>query len=376
MPQDLKAGMISFKGLVPKFGITASDGISEAKTGLMTVSSLNDWLGRLADSQFATSGPTGDWQGEWFSVWNYLQYGGSCFVGGTGSTGSFYNVDLLTNSPIHNKNLVELDVIFDGGNTFSSGAAINAAIARTDCMAIIGNYKDITSLSMSSNYDGFTADFGQKTLSKYVTYVAGRKKFTYVNSGVATVYDAGMSPDVAGCFARTAKSDNIWVSPAGYTKGRILNVLYLTQKFSDSDISYFTAGGVNPISSIPGQGTFFLSNVTSYPVSGTSQSTINSMMLALYIKKELIKTLKQYLFEINDATTRLNVINSATPIMNGILANNGISSYTLVCDESNNTLAVQAAGNLILDVVVGFVYPVSTLTIRVTNSATGEVLIS
>lgn len=376
MPQDLKAGMVSFKGLVPKFGITGSDGVSEKQTGLMTVSSLNDWLGRLSNSIFATSGPTGDWQGEWFGVWNYLQYGGSCFVGGTGSTGSFYNVDLLTNSPLHNKNVVELDVIFDGGNTFSSGAAINAATTRTDCMAIVGNYRDIATLSMSSNYDGFTADFGQKTLSKYVTYVAGRKKFTYLNSGVATVYDGGISSDVAGCFARTAETNNIWISPAGYTNGRILNVLYLTQKFSDSDISYFTAGGVNPINSIPGQGTFFLSNITSYPVSGTSQSIINSMMLALYIKKQLTTTLKQYLFEINDAITRLQVVNSATPIMNGILANNGIASYSLICDESNNTQAVRAAGNLILDVVVDLVYPVSTITIRVTNSATGEVLVS
>ena len=376
MPQDLKAGMVSFKGLVPKFGITASDGSSEKQIGLMTISSLNDWLGRLADSTFATSGPTGDWQGEWFSVWNYLQYGGSCFVGGTGSTGSFYNADLLTNSPIHNKNLVELDVIFEGGNTFSSGAAINAAIQRQDCMAIIGNYKDITTVNMSSNYDGFTADFGAKTLNKFVTYVAGRKKFTYVNSGLATVYDTGMSPDVAGCFARTAKSDNIWISPAGFTRGRILNVLYLTQKFSDSDISYFTASGVNPISSIPGEGTFFLSNTTSLVTSNASTAALNIMMLSLYVKKELTKVLKQYLFEINDAATRLQVINSATPVMNGILANNGISSYTLICNESNNTTAVQAANNLILDVTIGLLYPVYTLTIRITNSATGEVIIS
>jgi hypothetical protein len=82
------------------------------------------------------------------------------------------------------------------------------------------------------------------------------------------------------------------------------------------------------------------------------------------------------LFEINDAATRLQVINSATPVMNGILANNGISSYTLICNESNNTTAVQAANNLILDVTIGLLYPVYTLTIRITNSATGEVIIS
>jgi hypothetical protein len=379
MPQDLNAGMVSYKGLVPKFGTTGSDGTSEVEIGLMTVDSLNDWLGRLSDSQYATSGPTGDWATEWFSVWNYLQYGGSCVVGGTGSTGSYYNANGtlgITITPLHSKSLVNLDVVFDGGNTFSIGAATNISNTRQDCVAIIGNYKNISSLNMSSAYTGFTTDFGVTAGSKYVICVAGRKKFTYVNNNLATVFEAALSPDVAGCFSRTAASENIWAVPAGYTKGRILNVLYMTQKFSENDVIYFSSGGVNAINSIPGQGTYLLSNYTSYLPQTNAVSKIHVMMLVLYIKNQLITGLKEFLFETNDAALRQRVINAATPILQSILATNGVSSYTLTCDESNNTAAVIAAGNLVLDVGIAIVYPATNVTIRVTNSATGEVFLS
>lgn len=379
MPQDLKAGMVSYNGLVPLFGITGSNGTSETETGLMTVSSLNDWLGRLSDSQFSTSGPTGAWANEWFSIWNYLQYGGSCVVGGTGSTGAYYNQNGIlgtTSTILHNSNQVQLDIVFDGGNTFSAAAAASIATSRTDCLAVVGNYKDISSLNLTSAYNGFTADFGAKNISEYVVYIAGRKKFTYVSNGVATVYEGSLSPDVAGCFARTAKTDNIWVTPAGYVRGRILNVLYMTQKFSDSDANYFGQGGVNAIYSLPGEGTFLLSNLTSNTSATSAKKQISNMMLSLYLQKQLVSVLKRYLFTQNNASTRQQVINSSTPVLDSILANGAISGYLLTCDESNNTAAVVAAGNLILDVTIGLVVPATTVTVRVINSATGEVIVS
>jgi Phage tail sheath protein subtilisin-like domain/Phage tail sheath C-terminal domain len=379
MPQDLNAGMVSFKGLVPLFGTTGSNGTSETEIGLMSVTSLNNWLGRLSNSTYKTCGPTGAWATEWFSVWNYLQYGGSCVIGGTGSTGAYYssNGSLgITLTPLHNKNLVNLDVVFDGGNTFSIGAATNISTTRQDCVAVIGNYKDIATINMSSAYAGFTTDFGVTAGSNYVICVAGRKKFTYVNNSVATVYEGSLSADVAGCFARTSATENIWMTPAGYTRGRILNVLYVTQKFSDSDISYFSSGGVNAITAIPGQGTFLLTNNTSYLPQTSSLAKINVMMLVLYLKKELTRILKQFLFENNSAALRQQVINATNPTLVSIQATNGISTYTLTCDTSNNTDQVIAAGNLVLDVSIDILYPATTIVIRVTNSATGEVLIS
>ena len=99
-------------------------------------------------------------------------------------------------------------------------------------------------------------------------------------------------------------------------------------------------------------------------------------MLVLYLKKELTTILQQFLFEINTPSLRQQVINATNPTLISIQSTNGISSYTLTCDTSNNTDNTIAAGQLILDVAIDILYPATTITIRVTNSATGEVLIS
>jgi hypothetical protein len=371
--------MVSYNGLVNLFGTTGSAGTSEVEIGLMSVSNANNWLARISDSPFSTSGPTGAWATEWFSVWNYLQYGGSCVIGATGSTGAYYNSNGVlntTNTILHNKNLVPLDLVFEGGNTFSSGAAASVATTRQDCLAVIGNYKDIASLNMSSAYSAFATDYGITSGSKYQVFVAGRKKFTYVNGGIASVYEINLGPDVAGCFARTAQTENIWITPAGMTRGRILNVLYLTQKFSDTDINYFSAGGVNAINSIPGEGTFLLSNITSYPYTAatSASSKINTMMTTQYIKKQMINLLKGFLYQPNNASLRQQVINSTTPIMNTLKASNGVTDYRIVCDETNNTDVIVNSGKLVLDVYCTFVYPAVSITLRILASDTGEVV--
>jgi hypothetical protein len=94
-------------------------------------------------------------------------------------------------------------------------------------------------------------------------------------------------------------------------------------------------------------------------------------MTSLYIKNQLIKILKTFLYENNDARLRQQVINKCTPVMENILSTGGIGSYTLVCDDSNNT---DQTGVLVLEVNVGFIYPATTITLRILASDTGEVV--
>jgi len=150
----------------------------------------------------------------------------------------------------------------------------------------------------------------------------------------------------------------------------------LTQKFSDTDITYFSSGGVNAINSIPGEGTFLLSNITSYPYSASTSasSKINTMMATLYIKKEMIKILKSYLYQSNNAGLRQQVITSATPLMETMKATGGVTDYRLVCDETNNTDIIVNSGKLVLDVYCTFIYPAVTITLRILASDTGEVV--
>ena len=71
----LIAGTVSTQGLVTLFGDS-----TEKANGVMTILSANDWVARVNSSSYKTTGPTGAWAGEWWSVYNYLQYGGVCKI--------------------------------------------------------------------------------------------------------------------------------------------------------------------------------------------------------------------------------------------------------------------------------------------------------
>lgn len=370
----LVAGVVSFNGLVPLFGTTGSNGTSETEIGLMTVSSVNDWFSRLYSTTIGTNGPTGAWAGEWWAVHNYLQYGGVCLVGGTGSTGGYYNANGvlgITSTPLHNKSLADIDVVFDSGNTFSVGAAVNIATTRKDCFAIVGNSNKITGVPLSSTYGNQQSDFGVTAASEYVIYVAGRKKFVAGVGDNVIILESNLSPDTAGCMARCARDYTKWASPAGKTRGRILGVVSMQQIFSETDSDNLLAGNVNPVMVLPGEGTFLMGNDTSYDGTG-ALSKINNVSMIAYLKKQLLTVAQTLLFEVNDSTTRQKMVASANAILETVKAGRGISNYRVVCDETNNTEAMISANKLVVDVFVNPTYTAETLVITIINSSTSQ----
>ena len=377
----LIAGVVSFNGLIPIFGTTGANGTAqEVQTGLMNVPSYNDWVARLNSSSFQTTGPTAAWAGEWWSVYNYLQYGGICLVGGTGSTGDYFSptgVLTASNTPLHNKNISTFDVVFDSGNTYSAQAAYSIATTRKDCIAYIGNFQNISGLPLSTTYSGTTADFGiiqGNTGTEYVAFVAGRKKFVSdVGQSTGVIYQTNLSADVAGCSARSARSTNIWSSPAGKTRGRILGVVSLQQNFSVSDANFLYAGKVNPVKVFPGEGTFLMGNKTAYSGTGVL-SSINVVAMMAYLKKELLVISDAQLFETNDSESRQNFISSATPILESIKSAGGIVQYTITCDESNNTPTIISQGKFVADIALKPTSTAETIIINIINQDTSEIL--
>ena len=370
----LVAGVISSKGLIPLFGKTGSNGTSEVEIGLMGVSSVNQWFSRLYASTAGKSGPTGAWADEWWAVHNFLQYGGTCLIGATGSTGSYYSANgtlNITSTPLHNKALADIDVVFETGNTFSCGAAVNIATTRQDCLAIIGNNQKITGIPLSTTYSNQLLDFGTTMSSEYVVYVAGRKKFTAGVGQNVIISENNLSPDVAGCMARSAREYSLWSAPAGKIRGRILNVVSMQQVFSETDADNLIAGNVNPVIVYPGEGTFLMGNETSYASTGALSKISNSTMIT-YLKKELLTIAQGLLFEPNDTTTRQRAVSSMTALLNTIKGGRGISDYRVVCDETNNTDETVLAGKLVIDVYINPIYTAETLVITIINTSTSE----
>lgn len=360
----LIGGMISYNGLLPLFGTTGSLGLSENEKGSMYIPSHADWLTRFKATTYKTNGPTGAWKQEWWSVHNFLLYGGSCHVGATATAGPFFTATINpASTPLHSPNKT-IDVVFDGSNKSSALAASNIAKTRRDCLAFIGNnsliptpngYTGGTGLTMHFRDFGVTASSSDSD-TEYVSFFAGRKLF-YDDVSISPSADPitiSIGPDVAGCLARTVRTNNRWTTPAGTTRGKILNFFIPEQSFSETDLTNFSVGKVNPVIVDATGQLNLMGSRTGYNSATTSlvYSNLSSMLLINYVNTNINKILNQYVFEVNSSTIRLSITSQATSILDTILASGSISSYVFTCDSTNNTPTTIAAGQLVADLTI------------------------
>ncbi|MFN9959507.1 MAG: phage tail protein, partial [bacterium] len=71
-----------------------------------------------------------------------------------------------------------------------------------------------------------------------------------------------ISPDVAGCLARTDRDFYPWFSPAGRVRGRILNVVRLETNPTAAQQDTMFDNGINPVVTFPGEGTILFGDKT------------------------------------------------------------------------------------------------------------------
>ena len=400
--------------------IRALGNTAERQQGFLVVPTLEDWFARLnntlgtdmltdghdaytgsEDGSAAGSrldgvnprwpkGPTGSWEREWYATHNYLRYGGSAVIAGTGS---------VQNTTSSRKTLVDysnqLDVIFAAtGNTSANVDLAHVANTRTDVIAILGagfsgdTVSTITATGRDSNITGLSG----ATLSQYTFTVPGTKYQlkTSQNVQVDTDFDllleSFLSPDAAGCFARTMVEGRSFKSPAGMERGKILDVVRIGKVISDTEYDTIYAAGINPVRTFP-EGSFLFGDKsgesTPVTVSGDVNRTdvkvftrINVVRTFLYLKNVIGESARRYLFEINDAATRQSFISTITPILRSVQSGRGISEFKVVCDQSNNTQAVIDANEFVVDVFIKPTKSINFIRLRFTNKDSNEALIT
>jgi hypothetical protein len=374
MAYNFKAGTLSTNGLIPTLGVTA-----EIQQGVMTVTSKTDWISRLNNKNY-TSGPTGSWRGEWLSVYQFLDYGyGTCYVGGTGSTGSYMSFS-LTSTPLHNSSLLsDLDVVFDCGNTYSAGAAANIANSRQDCVALIGNRANLTDID--ALYDSEETDFGITLANtEYVSFIGGRKQLDIKSiyaTWPSTYSTTNFSADVAGLMAYNANvSSNDYfpiVAGVGPTKA-IKNVLTLTQTFSDLEATYLKQNNINPVRQYAGFGVYLLGNKTYKNNSNSILDKLNSVVILNYIKRNLKTILREYLFKSNNEGLRESVKNSITSFLKDLYVFSTVAggSFTVICDSTNNTTQTISQGKLVVNINLTLPAYTESIILNVINDPDGE----
>ena len=166
-----------------------------------------------------------------------------------------------------------------------------------------------------------------------------------------------------------------WSIIAGPRRGVVggTGVQGLEFAFDKNDRDNLEPFGINPIVFERGVGLTIKGNKTAQQGIQSALSSAHVREAMIYIEDGLAEILKNYLFEFNNAQTRLEIKTLADSFMESVKKDGGVYDYRNVMDGSNNTNDVIDNNMGILDTFVEPVKGLEILVSRVTILNTGEI---
>lgn len=144
-----------------------------------------------------------------------------------------------------------------------------------------------------------------------------------------------------------------WFAPAGFTRGRLTKPTDVEEELSqgDRDALYSDGNAINPIVNFPQQGIVIFGQRTAQR-SPSALDRVNVRRMMILIRKIILRSTRQFVFEPNDPTTRSQIEALTTNLIDPIARGRGISEFRVICDETTNTPARVERGELWCKVVI------------------------
>ncbi len=222
-------------------------------------------------------------------------------------------------------------------------------------------------------------DNGLVTTNEYlgVFYPSG---FTSDNFGNNVVVPA------SHMMLRTiALSDQVsfpWFAPAGTRRGGITNASstgyinsegeFVSTALNEGQRDTLYTNNVNPITFITGAGLVNYGQKTRFAGS-SALDRINVSRLVIYLRSQLNKLARPYVFEPNDKITRDEIKAQAESLLLELVGNRAIFDFLVVCDETNNTPTRIDRNELYLDIAIEPVKAVEFIYVPLRLKNTGEI---
>ena len=212
----------------------------------------------------------------------------------------------------------------------------------------------------------------------------------------AVFYPNGFTTDLSGANAvvpashmmlRTiALSDNVsypWFAPAGTRRGGITNATavgfidslsgeFQTVALNEGQRDVLYDLKVNPVTFFTGVGLVNYGQKTRAR-NASALDRINVARLVVYLRSQLNKLARPYIFEPNDKITRDEVRQAVESLLLELVGLRALFDFAVVCDESNNTPARIDRNELWVDIAIEPVKAVEFIYIPLRVKNTGEI---
>ena len=215
-------------------------------------------------------------------------------------------------------------------------AVMDIATARKDCVAFISPARaDVVGVSNAITQT-----------QNVVAFADGLPSTSYavIDSGYKYMYDryndvfrfVPLNGDIAGLCARTDNIADPFFSPAGFNRGQIRGAVKLAFNPNQTQRDELYKARINPVVAFPGQGTVLFGDKTAQ-AKPSAFDRINVRRLFITLEKAISTASKFQLFEFNDEFTRAQFRNLVEPFLRDVQGRRGITDFSVVCDDSNNT---------------------------------------
>ena len=239
---------------------------------------------------------------------------------------------------------VDLNLLLCGPS--QTGADATGDTKATAVMDIANDRKDCVAFISPARADVVGVANTITMTQNVVNFADGLPSTSYavIDSGYKYMYDkyndvyrfVPLNGDTAGLCARTDSIADSHFSPAGYNRGQIRGAIKLAFNPNQSQRDELYKARVNPVVAFPGQGTVLFGDKTAQS-KPSAFDRINVRRLFITLEKTIAIAAKFQLFEFNDEFTRAQFRNLIEPFLRDVQGRRGVTDFSVVCDDTNNT---------------------------------------
>jgi len=244
----------------------------------------------------------------------------------------------------NDKENVDLSLLLCGPS--QTGADATGDTKATAVMDIANDRKDCVAFISPARADVVGVANAITQTQNVVAFADGLPSTSYavIDSGYKYMYDryndvyrfVPLNGDIAGLCARTDTIADPFFSPAGYNRGQIRGAVKLAFNPNQAQRDELYKSRINPVVAFPGQGTVLFGDKTAQS-KPSAFDRINVRRLFITLEKAISTAAKFQLFEFNDEFTRAQFRNLVEPFLRDIQGRRGLTDFSVVCDDTNNT---------------------------------------
>ena len=249
--------------------------------------------------------------------------------------GIFVENYTVATSLLGNGDAYDFNVIYAPGMNAQNGVSVvngilNLAQNRGDAIAVV----DAVSYGQNiSTVIGKAQSFDNSYGATYWPWVqissreTGKINFVPASTLIPAVYEYN------------DKVSAEWFAPAGLNRGGMSTVLRPERRLSVDDRNSLYQGKVNPIATFAGVGTVVYGQKT-LQAKASALDRVNVRRLLIALKRYIREIGETIVFEPNTQVTRNKFLNQVNPYLETVQQRQGLYSFQVVMDETNNTPSV------------------------------------